>query len=223
MQNLKRILANTSLFRELEGAQLDAIACATEPIRARANTCVIKQGDPSRGVFLVVYGQVKISFDRQDGSEKTLVILGQGKCFGLGEMLLDRAHPACVRTISDTMLLHVAREKVLETAENNPRFAQELMFCIGRQSYTLMRDIESYSLQTAKQRLTGYLLRQSHYQGSDCVQLAGSKTLIASRLNLTPETLSRLLRELAADAMVAVNGRRIKILDYPKMDALLTG
>lgn len=222
MQNLKRILANTSLFRMLDERQLDEVTSATQPIRATTNTCVINQGDAPKGVYVVVYGQVKIGFDRKDGSEKTLVILGQNKCFGLSEMLLDRAHLAFVKTTTDSMLVHTTREKVLEVAKDNFSFAQELMVCVGRQLYTLTRDIESYSLQTAKQRLAGYLLRQSEHQAGDCVELIASKTLIASRLSLTPETLSRLLHDFSSGGLITVMGRRIKILDYERLSALLS-
>jgi CRP-like cAMP-binding protein len=223
MQNLKRILANTSLFRMLDERQLDEITCSTQPIRASTNTCVVNQGDAPKGVYVVVYGQVKVGFDRKDGSEKTLAILGQNKCFGLGEMLLDRAHLAFVKTTTDSMLLHTSREKVLDVARDNFDFAQELMVCVGRQLYTLTRDIESYALQTAKQRLAGYLLRQSQYQGDECVELIASKTLVASRLSLTPETLSRLLHDFSSEGVISVTGRRIKILDFEKLSAQLSG
>lgn len=222
MQNLKRILANTPLFRMLDERQLDEVVSATQPIRATTNTSVINQGDAPKGMYVVVYGQVKVGFDRKDGSEKTLAILGQNKCFGLGEMLLDRSHLAFVKTTTDSMLIHTAREKILDVAKDNFNFAQELMVCVGRQLYTLTRDIESYSLQTAKQRLAGYLLRQSQYQAGDTVELIASKTLIASRLSLTPETLSRLLHDFSSEGLITVMGRRIKILDHEKLGALLS-
>ena len=221
-QNIKRILSNTTLYKMLDDRQLDEITGGTQPIRAMANTCVVSQGDAPKGVYILVYGQVKVGFDRKDGSEKTLAILGQNKCFGLSEMLLDRTHLAFVKTTADSMLLHTTREKVLSVAKENFCFAQELMFCVGRQFYTLVRDVESYSLQTAKQRLCGYLLRQSQYQGNDCIELVASKTLVASRLSLTPETLSRLLHDLSSDGLVSVAGRKIKILDFEKLGALLS-
>ncbi len=221
-QNIKRILSNTSLFKSLDDEQLEEISTGTQPIRVGANTCVVSQGDAAKGVFVLVYGQVKMCFDRKDGSEKTLAILGQNKCFGLSEMLLDRAHLAFVKTTTDSMLLHTSREKVMEAAQSNFEFAQELMVCVGRQLYTLVRDIESYSLQTAKQRLAGYLLRQSQYQTADSIQLIASKALIASRLSLTPETLSRLLHDFSTEGLISVSGPRIKILDFEKMSALLS-
>lgn len=219
--NLRRILANTSLFRMLDEQQLDTVAIATSPIRASSNTCVVNQGDTAKGVFTVVYGQVKVGFERKDGSEKTLAILGQNKCFGLCEMLVGREHLAFVKTTADTMLLHTPRDMVLEAARGNFSFSQELMACVGRQLYTLVRDIESYSLQSAKQRLAGYLLRQSEYQDDTCVELVASKTVIASRLSLTPETLSRLLHDLSNEGAVSVTGRRIRIVDADKLSAVL--
>lgn len=221
MQNLKGILANISLFHGLDMRQLDELAAATQPIRVPANTCVVSQGDIAKGIFNVVYGQVKIGFERKDGSEKTLTILGADKCFGLGEMMLQSEHLTFVKTTSDAMLVHTSRDKVLEIAKENFQFAQALMTCVGRQLYTLTRDIESYSLQNARQRLAGYLLREREHQRDDCVELSASKSLVASLLSLTPETLSRLLGEFSSDGMVAVTGRRIKILDHEKMNALL--
>jgi CRP/FNR family transcriptional regulator, dissimilatory nitrate respiration regulator len=221
MQNLKRILGSSPLFNMLDEGQLDGIAAATRPIRASSNTRIINQGDSGKGVFLVVYGQVRLGFDMKHGSEKTLAILGQNKCFGLGEMLLEETHIAFAKTTMDSMVLHTPRDSVLRVAKDNFGFAHELMICMSRQFRTLVHDIESYSLQTAKQRLVGYLLRQRKMQDEDCIELVASKTLIASRLSLTPETLSRLFHDLASDGVISITGRRIRILDTSKIETMV--
>ncbi|WP_025916908.1 Crp/Fnr family transcriptional regulator, partial [Herminiimonas sp. CN] len=149
-----------------------------------------------------------------------LEILGQNTCFGLGEMLLDRPHIALVKTTADSMLLHVERDAIMRVAAQNFDFSRELMTCVGRQFYSLVRDIEGYS-QTAKQRLAEYLLRQSRREISDDIELVAKKSLIASRLSLTPETLSRLFHDLAAEGLIAMSGRRIKILDHERMSAVM--
>lgn len=219
--NLKSILANTSLFKMLSERQLEEVAVNTTSMRVNPNMCVVTQGDLAQGTFWVVYGQVKIVLYTKQGSEKILEILGKGTCFGLGEMLLEQPHLAFVKTTTNSMLLHTDRETMLQIAQENFGFARELMTCVGRQFYGLVRDIESYS-QTARQRLAGYLLRQSRRQTSDNIELVANKTLIASRLSLAPETLSRLFRDFSAEGLIEVSGRRIKIFDCDKMSSLLS-
>ena len=219
-QNLKSILANSSLFGMLDERQLDEVVSHTTSMRVDAHLSVVNQGDPPEGTFWVVYGQVKIVLYTKQGSEKTLEILGRNTCFGLGEMLLERPHLACVKTTIDSMLLHTDRDVMLQVAKENFVFARELMTCVGRQFYGLVRDIESYS-QTARQRLVGYLLRQSQNETSDYIELVANKSLIASRLSLTPETLSRLFHDLVEERLISISGRRIRILDYEKMSSLL--
>jgi CRP/FNR family transcriptional regulator len=45
------------------------------------------------------------------------------------------------------------------------------------------------------------------------VRLPVSKTLVAARLGVRKETLSRLLRELAGRGLISVTQREVKILD----------
>lgn len=218
--SLKSILANTSMFKMLDERQLNEVAACTSPMRVSPNSCIVNQGDAAEGSFWVVYGQVKVGVYSKQGGEKTLAILGPGKCFGLGEMLLGQRHLAFVKSTAGTMLLHTEREAMLKVAKENFGFSREVMNCLGRQFYGLVRDIETYS-QTAPQRLAGYLLRQAGSETTPDIELVANKVVIASRLSLAPETLSRLLRDFSSAGMISVAGRRIKILDWGRLSSML--
>jgi CRP-like cAMP-binding protein len=110
---------------------------------------------------------------------------------------------------------------MLRIAKENFGFAREMMTCVSRQFYGLVQDIESYSL-PARQRLAIYLLRQRQNNAADDIKLVANKALIASRLSLTPETLSRLLHDFSDEGLIEVAGRHIKILDEKKMAALFS-
>jgi CRP-like cAMP-binding protein len=219
--SLRNILANTSLFNMLDDTELDEIVGNTEPLRVKQNMCVVNPGDQAHGAFWIVYGQVQLAFHTNQGHEKTMEILGEGMCFGLGEMLLERPHQAYVKTTADSMLMHTGRDAMLQVARKNFDFARELMVCVSRQFYGLVHDIESYAL-PARQRLATYLLRQSGHDAQNDIELVSNKALIASRLSLTPETLSRLFRDFSAEGLIEMTGRHIKILDCKKMAALLS-
>ena len=82
-----------------------------------------------------------------------------------------------------------------------------------------MTDVESYSLQSGRQRIIGYLLREAvdADEKSLSVTLPTNKGVIASRLNLTQEHFSRILHELAEKGLILVKGRKINIPDVEKL------
>lgn len=215
--SLCRIMANTTLYRMLDEAQLEQVAAATWAARLPGNRWVVGQGEAAKGIYLVAYGRVRLGFQRTQGSEKTLAILSQGNCFGLIETMLGRTFLAGARTVGDTMLLYTASEAIKDAANVNPAFSRALTVCVSRQSYVMMRDIKDYSLHTARQRVAGYLLRHRSEDEGGSVELAIGKNVVASCLNLTPETFSRLLRELAEQGAISVIGRRVRILDAGKL------
>ena len=82
----------------------------------------------------------------------------------------------------------------------------------------LIHDVEAYSLRSGAQRLVGYLLQNENGKdGALEFELPASKQVIASRLNLTPETFSRILHQLTEAGLMQVDGRRITI---PEVEAL---
>ena len=81
----------------------------------------------------------------------------------------------------------------------------------------LIRDVESYSLRSSTQRVIGFLLQrtgQDDEAGRDVeIDLPTSKQVIASRLNLTPETLSRIFHDLTAAKLITVHGKHVTVHD----------
>ena len=69
--------------------------------------------------------------------------------------------------------------------------------------------------------VVGYLLQQCPQEG-DCtgsfdISLPTSKQVIASRLNLTPETLSRIFHDLTSNGLIGVSGKQITINDVKRL------
>jgi CRP-like cAMP-binding protein len=60
-------------------------------------------------------------------------------------------------------------------------------------------------------------LKSGDLQDGDEFRLEVSKTVLASRLNLTPEHFSRILHDLSAQQLITVNGRDITIHDMRRL------
>jgi CRP-like cAMP-binding protein len=84
-----------------------------------------------------------------------------------------------------------------------------------------VHDVETYSLRSSAQRVVGYLLQQCPQGESGAssfdISLPTSKQVIASRLNLTPETLSRIFHDLSVNGLIGVSGKQITINDVKRL------
>ncbi|MGA8033526.1 MAG: Crp/Fnr family transcriptional regulator [Casimicrobiaceae bacterium] len=216
-------LSRLPLFSRIEPAALERIAAGTTELRIPRGEVIVNRDDPCVGFHLIVYGQVKLALVTPNGDEKILEIIGAGHSFGESVMFLERPYLLMAQALADSLLLHVSREAVFEGIERDAGFAKMLLAGLSHRLQTIISDIESYSLQSATERVISYLLQRDEQREpsdtSHVVTLPTSKTLVASRLNLTPEHFSRVLHELSEANLISVTGRDVRIHDVDHLRA----
>jgi CRP-like cAMP-binding protein len=216
-------LANLPMFSEMNREELDRIAAATVPVYAEKGQSIVQCGDPCTGFHFVVYGQVKLGFTSAQGVEKVVEIVRPGQSFGEALLFLDSPYVVFAQALADTMLLHVAKHAVMKELQDDPMFARRLLSGLARRVHGLVRDVEAYSLRSGQERVIGYLLADvadSTPNGKPVeVHLSPGKSVIASRLNMTPEHFSRILHDLGEAGLIEVNGRAVRIPDLERLRA----
>ncbi len=214
-------LANLPMFTDMRLEELDRVAAATLPIYAPKGQALFQCGDPCTGFHVVVYGQVKLGFTSLQGIEKVVEIVSPGQSFGEALMFLDSPYIVFAQALSDSMLLHVAKHAVLDELARDPSFARRMLSGLSRRLHGLVRDVEAYTLRSGQERVIGYLLADvADVTGNGKpveVHLTPGKSVIASRLNMTPEHFSRILHELAENGLIGINGRAITIPDLERL------
>lgn len=213
-------LAKLPMFSELTPDEIGRIAAGTQTLHAPKGEAIAHRGDPCNGVHVVVFGQVKLGFTSPQGVEKVVEIVGPGQSFGEALMFLERPYIVFARALEDTMLLHIAKRVVFEELEREPLFARKVISGLARRLHGLVKDVEAYTLRSGEDRVVGYLLRDAP-EDADAkeatITLNAGKSVIASRLNMTPEHFSRILHELQADGRIEVSGRNIHIRDLARL------
>src|SRR5512147_140207 len=214
-------IANLPMFSEMSAGEIDRIAAATVPHYYEKGETVVQCGDPCAGFHIVVYGQVKLGFTSPQGIEKVVEIVSPGQSFGEALMFLDKPYIVFAAALSDTMLLHVAKHAVIEELSRDPQFARRMISGLARRLHGLVRDVEAYTLRSGQERVIGFLLADiadSTGNGKPVeVHLTPGKSVIASRLNMTPEHFSRILHDLAASGLIEMNGRTVRIPDLERL------
>src|SRR5512135_3396558 len=217
----RAFLANLPMFSAMSGEELDRVAAATVPIHAQKGESLFECGDPCTGFHVVVYGQVKLGFTSPQGVEKVVEIIRPGQSFGEALMFLEKPYIVYAQALADSMLLHVSKQTVLDELARDPLFARRMLSGLSRRLHGLVRDVEAYTLRSGAERVIGYLLAEmpelAGEGGAVEVNLTPGKSVIASRLNMTPEHFSRILHELAESGLIEVNGRTVRVLDLERL------
>ena len=216
---LQGLLAHVPLFRDLSPEELARIAAGTTEVRAERGKLLFNRGDPCVGFHVVVFGQVKITVNSPAGAEKVLDIIGPGMSFGEALMFMDRPYIVFAEALADSLLLHISKSVLFAELDRDPSLAKRMLAGLSWRLRMMVHDLEALTLHSASQRVIGYLLRLEDDAGGPRVTLPTQKSLLASRLNLTPEYFSRILHELATAGMISVEGRDIQILDGERLRA----
>lgn len=213
------IIARLPLFQELSDEELAAVASGTREKRLARGEMLFQKGDLPRGFFLILAGQVKLAFPSVQGNEKVVEILGPRQTFGEAVMFMDRPYPIFAEALVESLLLHISNATVVDLLSRDLTFARKLLAGMSIRLHSLIQDVESYSLRSSTQRVIGYLLQLAGDASGEAagkeveIGLPTSKQIIASRLNLTPETLSRVFHDLTERGLIRVSGKQITIVD----------
>lgn len=213
---VSQFLANVPLFRGLGEDSLGRIAAGAVQVYALRGTSVFHSGDSCTGIYAVLYGHVKLVLDASHGSERVIDLVGPGQTMGEVAVFLDEPYYATATALADSELVHIPKATVLAEVDRNPGFARRLIVNLSRRVYRRVSDLQSYTQSSATDRVVRFLLNDLSQHGVDdteSVTLPAPKGVIASRLNLTQEHFSRILRDLMSAGLIKVDGRAIRISD----------
>lgn len=216
--DLQRYLSVLPLFSNLSDVERARLASGCQLKRLTRGDMVFRTGDVCDAFYVVILGQVKLYVSAPNGQEKVIEIIGPGHSFAEAMVFLEVPYFVNGQSLTDNLLLRVSKAAVLSEIEQDPRFALRMLAGISRRLHGLIQDVEGYALHSGIQRLIGYLLRDVQDTGAAnpqavTVSLPVSKATIASRLSLTPEYFSRVLHELDAEGLIAIDKRDVRILD----------
>lgn len=213
------VLASLPMFRQVPRAQLAELSRRARLVHARRGTLVARSGEPPPGLMAVGYGLVKLSLG---AGGKVLRLVGPGETFGEAVLFLEQPLPVDVTALCDTLVVVLPGEPLLALLERDPRFARALLASLCQRLHALVADFESATAHGARERLAAYLEALAE-PGALAVELPAPKAVVAARLGVAKETLSRLLRQFSKEGLISVAGRCITLLDRERLAAARQG
>lgn len=211
-QSPATLLRKVPFLANLDAASTRDLAAESRIVTAVKGEDIFAEGDACRGMFLLIEGQMKIYRAAPSGREQIIAIEGPGATIAELPLFDGEPYPASCAAMEDSRLLLIPREAFEELLRRKPEIAIETIRLLGHRLRGLVTLVEELSLLEVPQRLAKYLLAVQERRGSTFT-LTQSNQEIASRLGTVREIVSRCLHRLEQQGVIAIQGRRIRIID----------
>ena len=175
------------------------------------NTIVVREGERTDSLFIIVSGRVKIYVSDEEGKEIVLSESGPGEYFG--EMVLDEGpRSASVMTLEPTQFLVVPKEDFREFVRKSPEFSLHLILKLIKRVRALTNDVKSLALMEVYGRVARMLLDLAvERDGVLVIENKPTQEEIASRVGASREMVGRILGDLAVGGYIEFDSDRITI------------
>lgn len=195
----------------LDGDSWSALAGMTQVRRCQAGELAIRRGDAAVAMLALCEG--KVAARAPTAGPQWL---------DLHTAWLEGRYEEDVSVVSASALLMVWPMAVATMwLRSQPLVLESLVRASAAQMRDAQSAIRGLTMKDATGRVAAWLLAQAG--AAEEFQLAERKRDVAAQLSISPETLSRTLRQLADRGVVAVRGYRIGLLDRVELLALARG
>lgn len=195
--------------------RLDAVIRGRLPLKAGEG--LFRAGDELLSLFIVRAGCVRTTHSASDGDEQVIGFHLPGELLGL-DAISDGQHHCDAVALERTSVCAVPFDQLEEVATHVPGLQHQILRIISRELVQDHQHLAALGRRTARERLALFLhslsqrLHAAGYPGED-FRLPMSRDDIASYLGLALETVSRLLGRLSDEGVIAVERRRVQVLD----------
>ena len=213
----QNLLRSGSWYKSLpEALQIELLDVAVV-VHLKSGQLLFSQGDSAQGLYAVISGAISIGRQREDGKEALLTLMESPNWFGEITLFdrMDRTHNAVA--VSDSVLIHIAGEKLDLILEIEPRYWQNFGQLLTSKMRMMMNQAEDLALRTTAQRLAKRLVffAESFDSRQDrsrrVIQIQQEQ--LALMLNITRQTTNQMLKDLERQALIKLVYGAIEIID----------
>jgi CRP/FNR family cyclic AMP-dependent transcriptional regulator len=205
----------------LEPAAREAVMARAHMLALPPHTKIYAQGDPADGIYIVLEGAVK-ELAADEGCLRLVRLAGPGSVLGAGEPL-----SASLQTMS-AVTLRPTRLALLRQSDLHAMFVEHpsVLLWVMQQLSAKLKDLRRALVETvyveSAARLARKLVEVAERFGERTpngmlIPIKLSRDEWAALAGMAPETVSRVLHDFERRGWIALEGRKIRLLEEEKL------
>ena len=198
-------------------AFLQSKAAATRKVSVAAGAMVCMPGDICSSLVIVESGNLRVYKPGADGRSVTLYHIGPGESCILtaGCILNSKPFPAIAETLTDVSGIAVPAPQVREWIHESETWRNYLFSLLAGRLENVIELVHAVAFQRLDRRLGAWLL-----QNTPGDTLETTHQQIADELGSTREVISRVLKEMEREGVLALSRGQIAVRDRALLAAL---
>ncbi|MDH5456680.1 MAG: Crp/Fnr family transcriptional regulator [Gammaproteobacteria bacterium] len=200
------------LFSGLEQDDFDTLVAGVTTKTLEKGEVLFHRGDAATHFYFLDLGQIELNLIAASGEKKVLEVVSPGRTFAEAiAFMQEHKYPVTAEALAASTMAQIPIQAYIDLVYANPDACMRLLSDVCRHLHARVREIENLTIQNARSRLTSYLLDHVVETNDDeaTVRLELPRHVIASRLSVKPETLSRLLRSMVDEGILTIEDRVI--------------
>lgn len=213
-------LRSCRLFGSLRADDLRKISEFAHLRRITKGAFLFREGEPTRGFYIVRSGAVHVHRLGADGREKTIHIFRDGESLAEATLAEGLGYPAHACAVEASVVVFVPRDDFMDLLKQRPDLSIKMLASMSQHLRVLVNALDDMNRKDVETRLALWLLRRCpDTTGPEPIdiRLDVTKTVLAAELRVRQETLSRALQRLREARLIETQGRLITLTDPPRL------
>jgi CRP-like cAMP-binding protein len=224
----KRTLWYLKKVAVLAEAGPDLLARLAEKVElreVRRRDVVYLPGDPSRSVYFVCGGRMKICKVTRDGKSLTLGYCGPGDMFGESCLIGITARTDMAEAVENAMIAEIERADFDRALTSNAALAAAVAKAVIARRHDLEHKLEALVFRDVSAKLAEQLLKLADEYGVDdargkLVAMKITHQELANLIGSTRETVSLTLSQFKRRRLIVTDGRKVILSDLTALRAM---
>lgn len=218
-------LFQLDLFEGLEPPMREIVVRETRSARIGAGETLFMQGTPARYFYYVLDGWVSVFREQRNGARVVLHVFGKHESFGEVAALGMDTYPASAEAATEAQVLCISAATYEKLIVHDPSFAMTVIGKLAQRMRALISEFEHSQQDSGTHRLAAFLVDLVRHEGGlrSTLRLPFSKQLLAARLHMQPESLSRAFAELRSLGVESKRDGSLSIANLESLEQLLAG
>lgn len=209
----RETLLNSGLLAALGMESVSAMMEIAAVSNLSVRQIIFREGEPADMLCCVLSGYIRAYRLDPGGREADVELYGPGDLIGASLVLDSGRYAATAQVAEPSLIARFDLRRVRDIASRQPDLSVALVNALSTQLAKAFASLADDRLHTAPQRVARYLLAHCPPDGRTAsFRLPYQKSLLAGKLGLAPEALSRAF-SLLRNHGVSVRGRLVHVGD----------